>query len=440
MAFNDKPEQNKQPSIGGGFNKPASLAPKQQGQFSAPKPQLNRQGAKPLSGSKIQPGSPKLNTPNPSTHTSAPVGVIKKPFETKKGLEKRLNKTFVETGQPTLGVWKGIPRDPRDNRPDQIKFNPAFNKTNEIRQKMAKQGFSPATKPATQYKWSEGLSDDDNARVNKALNTVAGFAGHKDLSKVNKDWVQDLGYQLKNDGASEEDIQRLSDHFSQHAPTYEEVYPESKKEQNNGPAHDHIIGFTGNTDDIEGMQSIIDNQLQKYGRIGGGMYDDLDQAGFYLDANNKVQRKVPLENNGKIPDTEIDEDYERSWGPQGEDEEEDSQTKEVDYSGYDPYSLATKSKMIGEAINAGSEQYGDGPYVDGDRMIGIFQNPEDGKFWAMSWGETESSGGPLSDSEEIISGGFDSQEDLMNKLRQDGYLPSEEQERAQASKLFGTKL
>ena len=41
-------------------------------------------------------------------------------------------------------------------------------------------------------------------------------------------------------------------------------------------------------------QAEVDNALEKFGRIGGGLYDELDQNGFYVDADNKVQPKVPV--------------------------------------------------------------------------------------------------------------------------------------------------
>ena len=47
---------------------------------------------------------------------------------------------------------------------------------------------------------------------------------------------------------------------------------------------------------IEDAQREVDEQIEKFGRIGGGLYDDLDDAGFYVDENNKVQYKVKPEN------------------------------------------------------------------------------------------------------------------------------------------------
>ena len=43
---------------------------------------------------------------------------------------------------------------------------------------------------------------------------------------------------------------------------------------------------------IEQAQEIVDQHIKKYGRVGGGLLDDLDSAGFYLDADNKVKSKT----------------------------------------------------------------------------------------------------------------------------------------------------
>lgn len=44
---------------------------------------------------------------------------------------------------------------------------------------------------------------------------------------------------------------------------------------------------------IEQAQAQVDDAINKFGRIGGGLYDELDEHGFYVDADNKVQLKVP---------------------------------------------------------------------------------------------------------------------------------------------------
>ena len=74
---------------------------------------------KPLDSNKmsIQPGSP--NKPE-----SVPVGIDKKRFESDKHTDKRMNKMFKETGQPTLGVWNHDKKDNPMAKPDAVKFNP----------------------------------------------------------------------------------------------------------------------------------------------------------------------------------------------------------------------------------------------------------------------------------------------------------------------------
>lgn len=44
---------------------------------------------------------------------------------------------------------------------------------------------------------------------------------------------------------------------------------------------------------IEQAQAEVDNAITKFGRVGAKLYDDLDENGFYLDQENKVQLKVP---------------------------------------------------------------------------------------------------------------------------------------------------
>lgn len=67
------------------------------------------------------------------------------------------------------------------------------------------------------------------------------------------------------------------------------------------------------------LQSEVDFQLVKFGRIGGRLYDELDEAGYYLDENNKVQSKVKESNeslavtgtDGPVPVTDPCADFER---------------------------------------------------------------------------------------------------------------------------------
>lgn len=45
--------------------------------------------------------------------------------------------------------------------------------------------------------------------------------------------------------------------------------------------------------DQAAWQRQVDSENEKFGRIGAATYDDLDRDGFYLDAEDKVQPKVP---------------------------------------------------------------------------------------------------------------------------------------------------
>lgn len=76
-----------------------------------------------------------------------------------------------------------------------------------------------------------------------------------------------------------------------------------------------------------------------------------------------------------------------------------------------------------DIINTGAESYGGGPYYDADRIIVLFKDTKDNTYWALTWCETESSQGPLSDSEEIIADDCKSLEELITTLKKDGWLP-----------------
>ena len=49
-------------------------------------------------------------------------------------------------------------------------------------------------------------------------------------------------------------------------------------------------------DKIEEAQALVDAAIKCFGRIGGGLYDDLDEMGLYVaeeDGNYIVKKKVP---------------------------------------------------------------------------------------------------------------------------------------------------
>lgn len=48
--------------------------------------------------------------------------------------------------------------------------------------------------------------------------------------------------------------------------------------------------------DIDDAQYLVDNAIERFGRIGAELYDELDEAGFYIDNDNKVKHKVEPKN------------------------------------------------------------------------------------------------------------------------------------------------
>lgn len=51
-------------------------------------------------------------------------------------------------------------------------------------------------------------------------------------------------------------------------------------------------GYLDNIKNPDYWKHQVDYQLEKFGRVGGGLIQDLDEAGFYLDADNKVVKKL----------------------------------------------------------------------------------------------------------------------------------------------------
>lgn len=48
--------------------------------------------------------------------------------------------------------------------------------------------------------------------------------------------------------------------------------------------------------DINDAQYLVDNTIERFGRIGAELYDELDEAGFYIDNDNNVKYKVEPKN------------------------------------------------------------------------------------------------------------------------------------------------
>lgn len=55
--------------------------------------------------------------------------------------------------------------------------------------------------------------------------------------------------------------------------------------------------YLDNIQNPDYWQHQVDYQIEKFGRIGAGLIGDLDEAGFYLDVNNKVKRILPYSKN-----------------------------------------------------------------------------------------------------------------------------------------------
>ena len=108
----------------------------------APAPKIDRQKSASFGNVKVKPGSP--NMPE-----SVPVGVQQTKFESPKHVDKRVNKMFKDTNQPTLGVWNKNNTNPMAD-PDKVKFNPKldYKPSKEAleaanRKKIMQQGFAP---------------------------------------------------------------------------------------------------------------------------------------------------------------------------------------------------------------------------------------------------------------------------------------------------------
>lgn len=62
-------------------------------------------------------------------------------------------------------------------------------------------------------------------------------------------------------------------------------------------------GYLDNIKNPDYWQHQVDYQIEKFGRVGGGLYQDLDEAGFYLDKDYKVTKKVKDTDESLLEDT-----------------------------------------------------------------------------------------------------------------------------------------
>lgn len=67
-------------------------------------------------------------------------------------------------------------------------------------------------------------------------------------------------------------------------------------------------GYLDNLKNPEYWQHQVDYQVEKFGRVGGGLIQDLDEAGFYLDENNKVTFKTAIKENCLTEDIDSSEE------------------------------------------------------------------------------------------------------------------------------------
>lgn len=86
----------------------------------------------------------------------------------------------------------------------------------------------------------------------------------------------------------------------------EEVKTETEEEETLSESSDNeplTESYLDNLKNSEYWQHQVDYQIEKFGRVGGGLIQDLDEAGFYLDKDNKVTSKVGIKENCLTEDT-----------------------------------------------------------------------------------------------------------------------------------------
>lgn len=66
--------------------------------------------------------------------------------------------------------------------------------------------------------------------------------------------------------------------------------------------------YLDNLKNPEYWQHQVDYQIEKFGRVGGGLIQDLDEAGFYLDKDNKVTSKTAIKENCLTEDMDSSEE------------------------------------------------------------------------------------------------------------------------------------
>ena len=91
----------------------------------------------------------------------------------------------------------------------------------------------------------------------------------------------------------------------------EEVKTETEEEETFSESLDSASlteSYLDNLKNPEYWQHQVDYQVEKFGRVGGGLIQDLDEAGFYLDENNKVTFKTVIKENCLTEDVDSSEE------------------------------------------------------------------------------------------------------------------------------------
>lgn len=86
----------------------------------------------------------------------------------------------------------------------------------------------------------------------------------------------------------------------------EEVKTETEEEETLSESSDNeplTEGYLDNLKNPEYWQHQVDYQIEKFGRVGGGLIQDLDENGFYLNVDNKVTSKVGIKEDCLTEDT-----------------------------------------------------------------------------------------------------------------------------------------
>lgn len=79
-------------------------------------------------------------------------------------------------------------------------------------------------------------------------------------------------------------------------PVEEEKTEEKPVEESCEKKEDLKESYLDNIKNPDYWQKQVDYQIEKFGRVGGGLIQDLDEAGFYLDKDNKIKAKSNEDN------------------------------------------------------------------------------------------------------------------------------------------------